>query len=51
MAATWGGRDGGCGSRLIGLICVGVEAWRSGLIGADLGMCGGVEVWRRGGLG
>ena len=23
----------------------GVEAWRSRLIGADLGMCGGVEIW------
>ena len=31
--------DGGCGSGLIGLIWVGVEVWRFGLIGADLGMC------------
>ena len=43
--------DGGCGSGLIGLIWVGVEAWRSRFIGADLGMCGGVEVWRSGLIG
>ena len=44
--------DGGCGSGLIGLIWVGVEAWRFGLISVALfwvcveaWRCGGVEVW------
>ena len=28
-----------------------MEAWRSGFIGANLGMCGGVEAWRSGLIG